>query len=62
MLVDVTSTMASVGCSIFGSGTDSTLTSRLPCHVTAFMERAHTRLPPDETTAPAPVVVSARGA
>ena len=37
MLVDVTSMMASVGCSIFGSGTDSTRTSRLPCQVTAFM-------------------------
>src|SRR6188472_18943 len=31
-------TIASVGCSIFGSGTSSTLTSRLPWKVSAFME------------------------
>src|SRR5689334_13739016 len=36
MLVEVTSMIASFGCSIFGSGTCSTLTSRLPCQVTAF--------------------------
>src|ERR1700759_320012 len=36
MLVDVTSMIASVGSSIFGSGTVSTRTSRLPCQVTAF--------------------------
>ncbi|BDD76229.1 hypothetical protein GCM10023177_55380 [Streptomyces violaceoruber] len=31
---------ASVGSWIFGSGTSSTRTSRLPCHVTAFIARA----------------------
>ena len=35
--VDVMRTIASVGSSILGSGTDSTRTSRLPCQVTAFM-------------------------
>jgi hypothetical protein len=34
--VDVIRTMASVGCSIRGSGTSSTRTSRFPCQVTAF--------------------------
>jgi hypothetical protein len=38
MLVDVIRTIASVGSSIFGSGTVSTRTSRLPCHVTARMQ------------------------
>src|SRR3954471_14474378 len=37
MLVDVTSMIASVGSSTFGSGTLSTRTSRLPCQVTAFI-------------------------
>src|SRR6202161_2760921 len=37
MLVDVISMIASVGSSIIGSGTLSTLTSRFPCQVTAFM-------------------------
>src|SRR4051794_25822283 len=36
MLVVVTRTMASVGCSTFGSSTCSTLTSRLPFQTTAF--------------------------
>lgn len=31
---------ASVGSWILGSGTSSTRTSRLPCHVTAFIARA----------------------
>src|SRR6185437_15260278 len=61
MLVDVTSMTASVGRSIFGSGTESTRTSRLPCHVTAFMERAHTRLPPVETAAPTAAPGADRG-
>src|SRR5690554_5686024 len=30
-------TIASVGASILGSGTSSQLTSRLPCHTSAFM-------------------------
>src|SRR5215203_32108 len=38
MAVEVMRMIASVGSSILGSGTDSTLTSRLPCHVTAFMQ------------------------
>src|SRR6476659_2183939 len=38
MLVDVIFTIASVDCWITGSGTVSTLTSRLPCQVTAFIE------------------------
>src|SRR5918992_1848514 len=33
-------TIASVGCWIAGSGCSSTRTSRLPCQVTAFMDRA----------------------
>src|ERR1700733_9274674 len=37
MLVDVISMIASVGSSITGAGTVSTLTSRFPCHVTAFI-------------------------
>src|ERR1700754_3615906 len=37
MLVEVTSMIASVGSSIFGSGTVSTRTSRFPCHMTACM-------------------------
>ena len=37
MLVEVIRTMASVGRSIRGSGTSSTDTLRLPCHVTALM-------------------------
>src|SRR3954454_3384307 len=37
MLVVVTRMIASVGSSIFGSGTSSTRTSRLPCQVTAFI-------------------------
>jgi hypothetical protein len=37
MLVDVISMIASVGSSIIGSGTLSTLTSRFPCQVTAFI-------------------------
>src|SRR6478752_6880553 len=37
MLVEVIRTMASVGFSILGSGTSSTETFRLPCHVTAFI-------------------------
>jgi hypothetical protein len=36
--VEVTRTIASVGCSIFGSGTLSTRTSSLPCQVTAFID------------------------
>jgi hypothetical protein len=40
MPLDVTRTIASVGCSIRGSGTSSTRTSRLPCHVTAFISDA----------------------
>src|SRR6476659_6632372 len=39
MLVDVTSMMASVDASTFGSGTVSTRTSRLPCQVTAFIAK-----------------------
>ncbi|GGF16425.1 hypothetical protein GCM10007298_10570 [Williamsia phyllosphaerae] len=38
MLVEVTLMIASVGCSILGSGTSSTLTFRLPCQVTARMD------------------------
>src|SRR6478672_10493818 len=34
---EVTLMIASVGCSIRGSGTSSTRTSRLPCQVTAFI-------------------------
>lgn len=37
MLVVVTLMIASVGFSILGSGTVSTLTLRFPCHVTAFI-------------------------
>src|SRR5215210_4291629 len=37
MLVVVILTIASFGCWIAGSGTLSTLTSCLPCHVTAFI-------------------------
>src|SRR5436305_1573704 len=37
MPVDMIRTIASVGCSIDGSGTVSTRTSRLPCQVTAFI-------------------------
>src|SRR5688572_26029374 len=40
---EVIRTIASVGCSIVGSGTSLTRTSRGPCHVTAFIE-ALTRL------------------
>ncbi len=43
MPVDVTRMMASVGSSIFGSGTSSTDTFRLPCHVTAFMRSSDRR-------------------
>src|SRR5687768_13113863 len=32
-------TIASVGAWIFGSGTSSTRTSRLPCHATAIIEK-----------------------
>jgi hypothetical protein len=32
-----------VGSSILGSGTSSTLTLRLPCHLTAFMRRLYPR-------------------
>ena len=35
--VVVTRMIASVGCSIFGSGTSSTRTSLVPCHTTAFI-------------------------
>ena len=35
MAVEVISTTASVGCSMTGSGTSSTRTSSVPCHVTA---------------------------
>src|ERR671916_1276084 len=35
MAVEVISTRASVGCSMTGSGTSSTRTSSVPCHVTA---------------------------
>ena len=35
--VEVMRTIASVGCSSFGSGTASTRTSRFPCQVTAFI-------------------------
>src|ERR1700761_7242279 len=41
MFVEVTSMMASVDSSIFGSGTDSTRTSRLPCQVTACIYRRY---------------------
>jgi hypothetical protein len=34
---DVMRTIASVGCSITGSGTSSTVTVRVPCQVSAFM-------------------------
>src|SRR3954468_11170247 len=44
ILVVVTRTIASVGSWIFGSGTSSTRTSRLPCHVNAFMCLAASRL------------------
>src|SRR5258705_12373430 len=44
MLVDVTSMIASVGSSTFGSGTVSTRTSRLPCQVTAFIAKPFARL------------------
>src|SRR4051794_460443 len=37
MPLDVMRTIASVGCSMMGSGTLSTRTSRLPCQATAFM-------------------------
>ena len=36
MALEVILTIASVGCSIRGSGTSSTQTSRLPCQVSAF--------------------------
>ena len=35
--VEVSRTIASVGCSIFGSGTSSTRTSLVPCQTTAFI-------------------------
>ena len=35
--VDVIFTIASVGCSMIGSGTSSTVTFRLPCQVSAFI-------------------------
>jgi hypothetical protein len=37
MPLEVMPTTTSVGCSILGSGTVSTRTSRRPCQVTAFM-------------------------
>src|SRR4051812_5579513 len=37
MPLDVTRTIASVGCSIVGSGTSSTRTSCVPCQVNAFI-------------------------
>src|SRR5947199_6357080 len=37
MPLEVIRTTASVGCWMLGSATLSTRTSRLPCHVTAFM-------------------------
>src|SRR3954454_13685835 len=43
MLVEVTSMMASVPSSSFGSGTVSTRTSRLPCQVTAFIPLTSSR-------------------
>jgi hypothetical protein len=43
--VEVTRTTASVGASIFGSGTSSTDTRRRPCHVTAFMCSPGSRCP-----------------
>lgn len=36
MPLEVTLMIASFGCSILGSGTSSTRTSRFPCQVTAF--------------------------
>src|SRR3954467_2506902 len=39
MPVEVTRMIASVGCSIAGSGTVSTRTSWVPCQATAFMPR-----------------------
>src|SRR4051794_9572582 len=39
MPLDVTRTIASVGCSIDGSSTVSTRTSWLPCQATAFIAR-----------------------
>src|SRR3954453_2701889 len=44
MALEVMRTTASVGSWIFGSGTSSTRTSRLPCHVNAFMCLAASRL------------------
>src|ERR1700761_1975619 len=43
MPLEVTRTIASVGCSIRGSGTVSTRTSRLPCQVTAFIAAPFSR-------------------
>src|SRR3954465_5111115 len=43
MAVEVTRMIASVSCSILGSGTSSTRTSWLPCQVTAFMGVRATR-------------------
>src|SRR3954470_24168959 len=50
MLVDVTSMIASVGSSTFGSGTVSTRTSRLPCQVTAFIATLPSGLVRDSST------------
>src|SRR5215212_3754990 len=50
MLVDVTSMIASVGSSTFGSGTVSTRTSRLPCQVTAFIATFPSGLVSDSNT------------
>src|SRR6185312_15272934 len=43
MPLDVTLMIASVGCSILGSGTVSTRTSRLPWNVTAFIAGLQSR-------------------
>src|SRR4051812_45180882 len=45
MPLDVTRMIASVGCSMVGSGTSSTRTSWLPCQVRAFMTGGPTQLP-----------------
>src|SRR3954453_14473411 len=60
MPLEVTRTIASVSCSIVGSGTVSTRTSRLPCHVNALIASPPSRsmavpvppAPPGETCSP----------
>jgi len=61
MAVEVILTIASVGSWIAGSGTLSTRTSRLPCHVSAFIE-AHLVLsgPADDPCSLVPYPPAAR--